>query len=296
MKETNIETQQDISWHWLLELKLRKTTGVAFQTFFSELMQERYGEDFITVKPYGSLGDKGCDGYQESSGAVYACYGAQNGASGAVSSFIKKMNDDFDKAKTDLSAIMKSWHMTHNIVEGLPVETILEKQKLQDSNPEYLFFFLGKPKITEILSELSKPQREKFLGPAARNLDYQNLQIEEVKGLVDEMSKLISTTTPSNDGILPVSPQKLEYNSISPAWVQVLQVGRLNERGIQKYFDAHIDLMRGEKTAQIFRDKYLELKAQNLCPDTIMSMLFQFIAGPRVQTHSNPVADQGGKA
>lgn len=52
----------DLSWHWLLELKLRRTTGNAFQTFFADVMEARYGDDYVRVKAYGSLGDKGCDG------------------------------------------------------------------------------------------------------------------------------------------------------------------------------------------------------------------------------------------
>jgi hypothetical protein len=68
--------EQRLAWRAMLELKLRRSHGEAFQAFFSEVMQKAHGSDFVRLRPYGSLGDKGCDGYRASTGHVYQCYGA----------------------------------------------------------------------------------------------------------------------------------------------------------------------------------------------------------------------------
>jgi hypothetical protein len=65
-------------WRIVLELKLRKSIGDAFQEFFSAMMAKLHSDDFVRVRPFGSLGDKGCDGYLQSCGQVFQCYGALN--------------------------------------------------------------------------------------------------------------------------------------------------------------------------------------------------------------------------
>ena len=55
--------QQRYWWRVALELKLRKCSGDAFQEFFSTVMLKVHGSDFVRLRPFGVLGDKGCDGY-----------------------------------------------------------------------------------------------------------------------------------------------------------------------------------------------------------------------------------------
>ncbi|MGO9985963.1 MAG: hypothetical protein ACLPIX_17350, partial [Rhodomicrobium sp.] len=64
-------------WQWRLslEVKLRRLHGDSLQDFFSTVMERVHGSDFIRVRPFGKLGDKGCDGYVSSSGRMYQCYG-----------------------------------------------------------------------------------------------------------------------------------------------------------------------------------------------------------------------------
>ena len=38
-------------------------------------MAKTLGEDYVIVRAFGSLGDKGCDGFRASTGTMYACYG-----------------------------------------------------------------------------------------------------------------------------------------------------------------------------------------------------------------------------
>src|SRR5216684_5842387 len=123
--------EQRYWWKIALELKLRKCSGNAFQEFFSDVMAAAHGSDFVRVRPYGSLGDKGCDGYLQSTGAVFACYGALNGGGGKVDYLIGKMGDDYGKALVALPTIMTGWQMVHNLVDGLPAEAILKLNELK---------------------------------------------------------------------------------------------------------------------------------------------------------------------
>jgi len=177
--------ESDTSWHWLLELKLRRTIGNNFQSFFSDVMEARYGENFVRIKPYGKLGDSGCDGYLQSDGSVYACYGAQNDAAGSAAGIISKMKDDFAKVLEKLPDIMNSWHMTHNIVEGLPIEALALKKSFEEKHCEVSFHFFGRPKFVEILDALTEDQRITFLGAYARNSDY--IELSPVRSYLTEL-------------------------------------------------------------------------------------------------------------
>lgn len=68
-----MNTRLNSDWQRDLELRLRRYSGNGFQTFSGDVMKAKYRDDFSRVKPFGTLGDKGCDGFLHSSGTVYAC-------------------------------------------------------------------------------------------------------------------------------------------------------------------------------------------------------------------------------
>lgn len=252
-------------------------------------MEEKHGNDFVRVKPYGKLGDKGCDGYLESTGSVFACYGAQNGVAGSVSYLINKMTEDFGKARSNLGDIMRSWHMVHNIIEGLPVEAIQKINGLKKENTDIELSLLGPHNIANIMATFSESGLEKFLGSAARNTDFRNLQMSEVKELVDAIVS-VTTAPPMTDHIEPVSSQKIQRNHIPAHWAALLQGGRMNEHHIQDYFKKHQIPTRGETLAKIFRDRYAELVAEKLSPSAILDWLYIKIVGPEEVDPSRQVA------
>ena len=270
---------EESSWHCHFELKLRRTNGVAFQTFFSDVLETRYQSDFVRLKPQGSLGDKGCDGYLQSSGTVFACYGAQNGATAKQSALITKLNDDFEKAQEDLPSIMKAWCWAHNLIEGMPADALLAFNKLKADHEEYVFEMFGPPRLRQLFSEMTADQRALYLGPLARREDFFHLQVSEVKELSDALVAAVASKGGVQVGVDPVSPKKLEYNDIPSAWSQLLQMGRLNAKYVEQYFAAHHNPLQGEQVAQLFRQKYAELKAQSLSSEAVIVELYAFIAG-----------------
>ncbi len=127
---SDISTELRYWWRINLELRLRQSNGAAFQDFFSLVMGQLHGDDFVRVRPFGKLGDKGCDGYLNSSGQVFQCYGAMNGETKQVAKLTKKMTDDFGTAAAKLAAIMREWHLVLNPIEGVPTEAITTLRKL----------------------------------------------------------------------------------------------------------------------------------------------------------------------
>ena len=274
-----ITQEQRTFWIISLELKLRKCSGDSFQNFFSTMMEKIHGDDFIRIRPYGSLGDKGCDGYLRSNGQVFQCYGALNGDSDKVKYLISKMGEDFKKALEAIPSIMKEWHMVHNLVDGLPIEAVEKLKELENTNKELKFGFIGREGFEVRILNLPIEKIQDLLGPAATNQDAQNMQVVELQHLINAVANAVDELRFDVTTIRPVPPEKLDFNNLPNHWRSLIAGGWQNSHHVSSYFENHHDVEIGEKIAQKFRDKYKYLKNQNLQSGEIMSHLYEFVAG-----------------
>ena len=270
---------QEYWWKISLRLKLRQSSGDAFQDFFSNVMEKLHGDDFVRVRPFGQKGDKGCDGYLLSSGKLYQCYGAVNGDKGKVSYLIGKMDEDFAKAKMQLGAIMKEWHMVHNLVDGLPIDAVEMLNKLREDNSEIEFGFIGLEGFEQRINDLNKEQIEEILGPAATNQDAQNLQVEELRDLISGVVAATEKSDPKLADIAPVPADKLDANDLPEHWKMLISGGWQNAHIVASYLDQHYDPLIGETIADMFNTRYKYLKSQGLTPASIMDGLYEFVTG-----------------
>ena len=289
----SLTPDQEYRWRIALELRMRKLQGDAFQDFFCTMMEEVQGSDFVRVRPFGQLGDKGCDGYTRSNGHVFQCYGALDGGDGGkVSYLIKKMAEDFAKAVEKIPDIMKTWSMVHNFLNGLPVEAIEELEKLERSDGSRKLSFASLPWFEAQIFSLQSAQIEKLLGPAATAQDFQNMQASELRDLIAALITTANSSFPKVDLIKPVPVDKLEFNNLSGTWRWFISGGCQNSQHVATYLNRHPDPLMGETIAQMFRDRYRYLKTENLRSDNIMAKLYEMIVGISVVSPQRQVAGQ----
>ena len=266
-------------WRIALELKLRKSNGDAFQDFFSTVMGLLHGDDFVRVRPYGALGDKGCDGYLQSSGQLFQCYGALAGELKQVATLTTKMTDDFGKALKNLAAMMKEWHMVHNIADGLPVEAVTTMDVLRTANPKLVFGIVGIEGFSDRVFRLQPFQVEALLGPAASETDASTLDAAALRGLVQHLRNEADAIDFDQQDLRPVPLDKLVYNNLPNHWKKLISGGWKNAHLVGQYFDRHPDPLAGERIAKLFRDRYEYLKTQLLRPGDIMASLYELVTG-----------------
>lgn len=238
-----------------------------------------HGDDFVRIRPYGSLGDKGCDGYLQSNGQLFQCYGALAGELKQVATLTTKMTDDFAKALKNLGAIMKEWHMVHNIADGLPVEAVIKMNALKDANPSLAFGFVGMEGFSERVFRLQPFQIESLLGPAASDMDAASLNTATLRDLVQHLRSEADAIDFNAQDLRPVPLHKLTYNNLPNHWKQLIAGGWKNAHIVGQYFDRHPDPLTGERIAKLFRDRYDYLKAQLLNPGDIMASLYELVTG-----------------
>jgi hypothetical protein len=287
-----LTAEQRYWWCIALELKLRKCSGDAFQDFFSTLMGQLHGSDFVRVRAFGSLGDKGCDGYLATSGQVFQCYGALNGSEGRVAYLIKKMATDFATALSAIPSIMKEWHMVHNLVDGLPIEAVEQLEALKKSEPQKTFGFIGLEGFQERIFSLDHSQIEQLLGTVATSQDAQNLQASELRALIAGVAAAADEVEFDVTTIKPVPPEKLVFNKLPNHWRALIAGGWQNAHLVSSYLNQHSNPLVGETIAQVFRARYRYLKSQTLSPGAIMSALYDMVAGVGSVVPARAVATQ----
>jgi hypothetical protein len=285
-------SEQRYWWGVALELKLRKSSGDAFQDFFSNVMTAAHGTDFVRVRAYGALGDKGCDGYLLSVGQVFQCYGSVGAQESKAAYLIKKMGDDFANALSSIPGIMKEWHMVHNFVDGLPISAVEKLNEIIDKNKDRKFGFIGAEGFEERVFALEIAKIEQLLGIIPSSLDAHNLQSKELRDLVGEVAAAADAVTFDLNAIRPVPPDKLEFNKLPSHWTSLIAGGWQNVHHVKNYLDRHHDPLIGEQIAQAFRVKYQYLKSQNLSPGTIMTSLYEMVTGKGHVTPQRQVAAQ----
>lgn len=276
-----IPPEHKTRWSDALELKLRRVSGDAFQNFFSDMMEHRHPDDFVRVKASGPLGDKKCDGLIQSTTEIFQCYGADNGGAKKNSvnaALTTKMVADY-KGACGHWAGMTAWYMVHNFVDGVGAAPIATLEELKKSNPHHALSFFGKARFAQVIFELELHQIETLLGKAATEADFLNLQAPEVVAIMDAIMKATSDDLPLDVAITAVPVDKLSFNGLSGAFQRKIVMGRQNEPGVQSLIEEHPNPLFATTVANEFRRRYLDLRYQDLAPNTVMTELYNSLVG-----------------
>ncbi len=261
------------------ELKVRKTSGTAFQDFFSTVAERRYGGDFVRVRPMGTLGDKGCDGYHAPSGKVYQCYGKASDTRLETRTLVAKVFDDYALAAGHLPSIMREWHFVHNLVDGVPVEFVEAIETLKTDNPARTFGQIGPVALGSMVLELAPHDLFELLGPAASAADNAHLRLEVVAELVRNLVAAIDAAPYTPGSIAPVPVDKLEFNGLPTHWRRLIELGAQNVVYVEEYLARLPNPVIGSTIATSFNNRYRSLKQEGLTPDAIMNALYEAITG-----------------
>ena len=263
----------------MLELRLRQNSGNQFQDFFSTAMAVAHGDDFVRIRPHGKLGDKGCDGYLNSTGEVFACFGTVNGRTPPIAELLRKLRDDVDKSRKHLTTIMKSWTFVHNFVDGVPIDAIRTLKQVEKDVLKIPVTQFGPARFAKLVMALPDATLNMLLGPALTEEDVSNLDYRELRAVVDAIANDGLKSAADLQSVSPVSSEKLDFNSLSETWRTLLLAGLRNARNVERYFTDNPDPLLGTRAADVIRTKFLDLELQKLSADEILTQLYASILG-----------------
>ena len=245
--------------------------GAEFESWFTKLASHALGTDFEPVSAHGRDGDFKCDGRRLSTRTIYQCYAPRQMNQAKT---IAKIDKDFRGALDHWRDWMQEWTLVHNSLDGLPPKVIKHIDQLRNLHPDIAIVLWRQPQLeAELFNKLDGAGWEAVFGfaPSADRVD--DLTFDDIVPVVEALQK--ETPDQSVNGIEPPSPQKLQRNALSEDVADLLRAGRRKEALVGRYFDSHPSPELGEKIAVAFRQRYAELRAQELPPDDIFAKLQQ---------------------
>lgn len=144
------------------ENKFLKLTGNAFEDFFSEVMEKKYGGDFMRCRPWGKRGDRKNDGYLKSKRMLFQVYAPNEMTE---KDFKKKVEADFKGAKQHWKKYFDKWIFVHNSKHGLGPEQLKLLFELDESHANICVVHWGFEDIRSKVFDLDKENLASLLGP-----------------------------------------------------------------------------------------------------------------------------------
>uniref|UniRef100_A0A9E7ZZS4 ABC-three component systems C-terminal domain-containing protein n=1 Tax=Bosea sp. NBC_00436 TaxID=2969620 RepID=A0A9E7ZZS4_9HYPH len=267
------------SWRPMMDLKLRSSDGKSFQDFFSEFFSRLYPDDFIRVRPHGNRGDGGVDGFRQSDGTVYQCYGAREGYVHRIDSVSDKMKADFETARISTRG-MRRWLFTHNLTD-VPRPLLDAYQEVLTAGRSHGIEvgMLGPQVFQELLKNLDEEDLEDLLGIRPYNLDEVERLPETVNLIIRRMIEQMDVAPPRDrrHGKPPV--EKFDYNDIPPRWRNNLTLYLLHAPLVRDLLASFPDGATALIMPDFMRLRYVTRKAEGFDAGGILKLLHEELAG-----------------
>jgi hypothetical protein len=281
-----VDLRKKLYYRALLFHQQQMTSGNAFQQLFGKYMHAICGDDFTQVRPAGSRGDGGCDGYRHSTQTVYQCYGKNASAGVDSADIVKKIIADFAKAKANFGNMMREWRFVHNIADGFPHEAVQTIEHIRKANPSVAIGLLGPQGIETDLFRLPEAALDDLLG-APGDLTAP-LNPSDVQRLLKDMVKQpIQRAVPD---FRPVPQDKLERNKLSDAAARVIRANEQFAQQVGVFIRQDSDPQFGDRVASALSEKYLALRSQVVTPDDVLDRLVAFVVGDRLDANISDIA------
>lgn len=249
--------------------------GTSFQDFFSRIMSYAYPQDFQTVRAYGRLGDRKCDGFRVSDGTLFQVYAPDTMK---LPELLAKIKEDFSGAAEywDGPGQMRTWTLVHNDQRGLPPDAVNLMNQLREAHPAIGIDTMKDEALLSIAMTLSVHQLEDLFGQVPSQATMVQLTFEDVKPVLKAIQRQKADT---NVDLKPVSQAKLERNRLSMDAAGMLEVGRVRESLVANFLSEYPDPHFAEELAAGFRHRYAALSDDGLDPDRIFADLQRFTGG-----------------
>ncbi|MBZ0297435.1 MAG: hypothetical protein K8L99_33055 [Anaerolineae bacterium] len=257
----------------VFERDFLKKKGEEYQDFFSTIMEKCYPGDFIRTRPWGNLGDRKNDGYIRSKRILFQVY-APNEMSAKEA--LKKINEDYEEAKPYWTPHFDQWVFVHNSRNGLGPEItrkLLELDKLRPPNVTHW----GYQELWNEASQLDDINMQSLFGPAISWKDMLQLSMENIRHV---LSYIAENSIALDTDLRPFRLEdKIQANGLSLHVQNLLKLGMQGSFNVKNFFSKWHDVTYGERIAEAFKKRYVQLKDSGESPDQIFIHLWEFAGG-----------------
>lgn len=265
------------------DLAFLSKNGTQYEDWFAEIMELRYPNDFVRVRPWGRSGDRKNDGYLRSKRIMFQVY-APNELKDRET--IRKIDEDYSGAVKYWEQYFDTWVFVHNSRKGLSPEV---NKKLLELNAKGTFKVIewGYAKLHYEVFELSQSDLQIMFGPVPSLADLYNIQFQNFANVLQFVSK---KPTIEYSNLRPIPFGKLDTNGLSDDSKEFILLGKRKSDYAAKFFDEWHDPDYGDQVAKAFKQEYSDLKNTGLSPDDIFSRLLIFTGLDKATDSSDKMA------
>lgn len=147
--------------HWLwYRLQCHEAAGTEFQSLFEKIIK-KVKPEFVSIRPYGNMGDKKCDGLFEAGETIFQVYSPDELTQRETEN---KIEEDLAGAVAHWSEKIKKWVFVYNTRRGLPPDIPKMLSTQQKKYPNIKIEHLNNDLLWEMIRSLSLQQRAEILG------------------------------------------------------------------------------------------------------------------------------------
>lgn len=254
------------------ENKFLKSKGNEFQSFFNDLMERAYKDDYMPCRPWGKQGDKKNDGFLKSDRRLFQVY-APNEMTAREAN--KKIDEDFKGAKKYWKEYFDKWSFVHNARDGIPPHVQEKILELEKNNPGIKLDLWGWENLREVFRQLSKEDLESWFGYAPDAQTKTKIGFEEIRVVLESIS---SKSIENVSEVKQVPFKKIEANQLSDSIAIILKEGMIKSTLVNNFFKKWHDPAFGERIASSFREQY-KIFREKYSPNEIFYEFQNWIGG-----------------
>jgi hypothetical protein len=249
-------TIQQAYYEQRFEIAFLRAKGEEFQTLFERLMGLAYKGDFMACRPWGKRGDHKNDGFLKSERSLFQVYAPSEMSEARA---VAKIKADFEGAKTHWRTHFDKWVFVHNAEGGLPPHVQKTLLDLEEANPGIKLEPWGLEKLRLTFRKLSSDDLQSWLGPVPSEETRARLGFKELQVVLETIA---ARPAPALPPVKDVPLKKIEANALSESVATLLKAGIAKATLVEDFLAQWHDETLGERLAEAFKTKYLELREQ----------------------------------
>jgi hypothetical protein len=232
-----------------------RKTGMEFQVFFEQIMECAFN-DFQPIKPSGNEGDWKSDGLKLFDGTNFQVYAPEKMTSSKI---MKKIDEDFEGAKTKWKTKLKKWVFVYASEKALPPKVANHIIELIELNKDIIIETWGEQKLWQIVKIIPEEVRNSLFGYFPTVADAKNVTAAEVQTLLNYLVEQESTTF---EEILIQTDlaEKLCKNNLGELIKRTVKEALPISKIVNSYMEHQHDPLFITKVARSLKSFYFELR------------------------------------
>lgn len=245
----------------MFQLKVHQSDGQEYENLFSKVMV-KHNSNFKLVKPYGNVGDRKNDGFDQEKGIYYQVFAPENiDKSRTIIDAAKKLKEDFSGLKSYWDSICKItefYYVVNDKYKGIPAPVHKEVMELRTENPGVFCDTFCSNNLESIFMDLVADDIIDIVGIIPNEeIGFLNFDIlhQAVEYLINSESDVFLDSLTNS----PDFNEKIEFNNLNPFCANMLTVASYQIGDLESYFNSTGEFVKNE-----LKNRFISLYKQSI--------------------------------